>query len=125
MTSLLAHSGIEKEVHLLLASPQQVIQAALPAPYPPDKDGPAERGEALPAAVLLCEDIICGSGALRSEALEDLALLWRTCAGKLNGRELRVVPQAISVRLALIESPELERTWVPECQGSNHQQDGL
>eukprot|EP00434_Breviolum_minutum_P041641 symbB.v1.2.037044.t2/scaffold5366.1/size32324/2 len=89
MESLLKHSGSADEVHLLLASPQQVIQAALPAPYPPRKDGPS--GEALPAVVLLCEDIIGASGALRSE---DLALLWRTYGGTLDGRELRVVPEA-------------------------------
>ncbi|CAL1140776.1 unnamed protein product [Cladocopium goreaui] len=109
MESLLAHSDLAMEVHLLLASPEQVIQAALPAPYPPVKDGPG-KDEMLPAAILLCEDIVGGSGGLRSEAFEDLALLWKNCAGKLNGRELRIVPEAIEIRFALMESPELERT---------------
>lgn len=108
MESLLAHSDLAMEVHLLLASPEQVIQAALPAPYPPVKDGPG-KDEMLPAAILLCEDIVGGSGGLRSEAFEDLALLWKNCAGKLNGRELRIVPEAIEIRFALMESPELER----------------
>eukprot|EP00435_Cladocopium_sp_Y103_P071005 s143_g36.t1 len=114
MESLLAHSDLTMEVHLLLASPEQVIQAALPAPYPPVKDGPGDH-EVLPAAILLCEDIVGGSGGLRSEAFEemdpqDLALLWKNCAGKLNGRELRIVPEAILIRFALVESAELERT---------------
>ncbi|CAK9073348.1 unnamed protein product [Durusdinium trenchii] len=116
MQSLLAHSELPAEVHLLLASPQQVIQAALPAPYPPAKDGPSE--ETWPAAVLVCEDIVGASGHLRSEALQDLALLWRSLGGQLKSRELRVVPEAISLKLRLIESTELERrTRVVERPG--------
>ncbi|CAJ1372374.1 unnamed protein product, partial [Effrenium voratum] len=108
---LAAHSIDNEKVFLLVASPQQVIQAALPVPYPLKEDGQSI------ASIVLCEDVVAASGALRSEALEDLALLWRSCAGKLQ-REVLVVPEAITLKLALIQSHELERrTRVVERPG--------
>eukprot|EP00439_Symbiodinium_sp_Y106_P066034 s1787_g10.t1 len=119
LLSLLASSSLDADrVHILLASAQQLIQAALPSPFPPNGAGAEAKLQSTPSASLvICEDIVGASGALRAEALEDLALLWRTCSGR-HGRELRVVPEAIVMKLSLIDSDELERrTRVVERPG--------
>ncbi|OLQ00553.1 Pyruvate dehydrogenase [NADP(+)], mitochondrial [Symbiodinium microadriaticum] len=119
LLSLIAESSLDADrVHILLASAQQLIQAALPSPFPPNGAGAEATLQSTPSAsLIICEDIVGASGALRAEALEDLSLLWRTCSGR-HGRELRVVPEAIVLKLSLIESDELERrTRVVERPG--------
>ncbi|CAE7795397.1 PFOR, partial [Symbiodinium necroappetens] len=119
LLSLMAESSLDTDrVHILLASAQQLIQAALPSPFPPNGAGAEATLQSTPSAsLIICEDIVGASGALRAEALEDLSLLWRTCSGR-HGRELRVVPEAIVLKLSLIESDELERrTRVVERPG--------
>ncbi|CAE7417275.1 PNO [Symbiodinium natans] len=116
LLSLFSSSSVEVDrVHILQASPQQLVQAALPSPFPPNS---AKALQSSPSAsIIICEDIVGASGALRAEALEDLALVWRTCSGR-KGRELRVMPEAITLKLSLIESCELERrTRVVERPG--------
>mmetsp|Transcript_25435 Transcript_25435/g.72909 ORF Transcript_25435/g.72909 Transcript_25435/m.72909 type:complete len:884 (+) Transcript_25435:118-2769(+) len=118
-------SSLADQVSVLIASPLQVLQAALPAPFPPpDPRVPAATVEPVPDALLLCEDVVERSGTLRPGVLEDLALAWcrftsAQCAGPVqSSRRLRVVPETLSVHLSLIESIELvRRTRVIEQPG--------
>lgn len=90
------------KISLLTNSTAQLLQTALPCPT---------LAQALPAALFVCEDVVEASGALRTGVLEDLALIWRRCAGAsgTSPRRVKVVPEALHVDLVLINSVELQK----------------
>jgi len=110
-----------EKLTVLVASPLEVLQAALPSlrsvSHGPECAGAL--GASAAGLLVLADDAVQNSGALRPGVLEDLALLWRFCRGGPLGdatpgglqlhHRVHVVPEAVLLHVTLVESVQLAR----------------